>query len=210
MILLVGLGNPGKQYANNRHNIGFMAVDRIADYHGFENERARFQGMAREGFVNGPSGRSKALILRPTTFMNESGRAVGEAARFYKIAPEDIMVFHDELDLAAEKLRVKKGGGLAGHNGLKSIANHVGKDFRRVRIGIGHPGQKGRVSGHVLSDFSKADKTWVEPLLDSMARHVGLLATGEDASFMNKVSLDVQPAKPEKQKKQDKQEKNGD
>lgn len=193
MILLVGLGNPGKQYSNNRHNIGFMAVDRVADYHGFENERVRFQGMTREGFIDGPSGRSKVLILRPTTYMNESGRSVGEAARFYKIAAEDVIVFHDELDLAAEKLRVKKGGGLAGHNGLKSIANHVGKDFRRVRIGIGHPGQKGRVSGHVLSDFSKEDQAWVEPMLDSMARNVGLLATGDDASFMNKVSLDIRP-----------------
>ena len=201
MILLVGLGNPGKQYAGHRHNIGFMAVDAIADYHGFEAQRARFQGMAREGFLDGPSGRTKALILRPTTYMNESGRAVGEAARFYKIAPEDIVVFHDELDLAAMKVRVKTGGGFAGHNGLKSIANHVGNGFRRVRLGISHPGEKGRVHGHVLGDFSKADKEWLEPLLASMARNAGLLATGDDSSFMNKVSLDIAPPKEPKAKK---------
>jgi PTH1 family peptidyl-tRNA hydrolase len=200
MILLVGLGNPGKQYVGHRHNIGFMAVDAIADYHGFEAQRVRFQGMVREGFLDGPSGRTKALILRPTTYMNESGRAVSEAARFYKIAPEDIVVFHDELDLAAMKVRVKKGGGLAGHNGLKSITSHIGDGFRRVRIGISHPGEKGRVHGHVLGDFSKADKEWVEPMLASMARNAGLLATGDDSSFMNKVSLDIAPPKEPKAK----------
>jgi peptidyl-tRNA hydrolase, PTH1 family len=200
MILLVGLGNPGREYAGHRHNIGFMAVNAIADYHGFVSERARFQGMAREGFIDGPSGRSKALILRPTTYMNESGRSVGEAARFYKIEPEDIVVFHDELDLAAQKIRVKKGGGLAGHNGLKSIANHVGTTFRRVRLGIGHPGEKARVHGHVLGDFSKADRVWVDPLLESIARNAGLLATRDDASFMNKVTLDIAPPRQEKSK----------
>lgn len=198
MILLVGLGNPGKEYANHRHNVGFMAVERIADHHGFEAERVRFQGMAREGFIDGSSGRSKALVLRPTTYMNESGRSVGEAARFYKIEPEDIVIFHDELDLAAAKVRVKQGGGLAGHNGLKSIAAHVGPNFRRVRIGIGHPGDKGRVSGHVLGNFSKQDMEWVEPMLDTMAREAGLLATRDDASFMNKVSLAINP--PNKKK----------
>lgn len=208
MILLVGLGNPGKQYANHRHNIGFMAVDRIADANGFEPERARFQGMTREGFLEGPKGREKVLILRPTTYMNESGRAVGEAARFYKIDLKDIVVFHDELDLAARKVRAKKGGGLAGHNGLKSIAAHVGTDFRRIRLGIGHPGEKARVSGHVLSDFSKADQEWVEPLLDSIARHAGLLAARDDANFMNQVAIDITPPKPAKDKK--KTEESGD
>lgn len=201
MILLVGLGNPGKQYALHRHNIGFMAVERIADSNSFEPERARFQGMTREGFLDGPNGREKALILRPTTYMNESGRAVGEAARFYKIDPKDIVVFHDELDLAAQKVRAKKGGGLAGHKGLKSIAAHVGTDFRRMRLGIGHPGEKGRVTGHVLGDFSKADRIWVEPLLDAIARHAGLLAARDDINFMNQVALDIAPPKPPKDKK---------
>lgn len=201
MILLVGLGNPGKQYALHRHNIGFMAVERIADSNSFEPERARFQGMTREGFLDGPNGREKVLILRPTTYMNESGRAVGEAARFYKIDPKDIVVFHDELDLAAQKVRAKKGGGLAGHKGLKSIAAHVGTDFRRMRLGIGHPGEKGRVTGHVLGDFSKADRIWVEPLLDAIARHAGLLAARDDINFMNQVALDIAPPKPPKDKK---------
>lgn len=201
MILLVGLGNPGKQYANHRHNIGFMAVERIADSNSFEPERARFQGMTREGFLDGPNGREKVLILRPTTYMNESGRAVGEAARFYKIDPKDIVIFHDELDLAAQKVRAKKGGGLAGHKGLKSIAAHVGTDFRRMRLGIGHPGEKGRVTGHVLGDFSKADRIWVEPLLDAIARHAGLLAARDDINFMNQVALDIAPPKPPKDKK---------
>lgn len=201
MILLVGLGNPGKQYANHRHNIGFMAVERIADSNNFEPERARFQGMAREGFIEGPKGREKVLVLRPTTYMNESGRAVGEAARFYKIDPKDIVVFHDELDLAARKVRAKKGGGMAGHNGLKSIASHVGTDFRRMRLGIGHPGEKSRVTNHVLGDFSKADRVWVEPLLDSIARHAGQLVARDDGNFMNQVALDIAPPKPPKDKK---------
>lgn len=201
MILLVGLGNPGKQYANHRHNIGFMAVERIADANNFEAERARFQGMSREGFIDGPKGREKVLVLRPTTYMNESGRSVGEAARFYKIDPKDIVVFHDELDLAARKVRAKKGGGMAGHNGLKSIASHVGTDFRRMRLGIGHPGEKARVTNHVLGDFSKADREWVEPLLDSMARHAGQLVARDDGNFMNQVALDIAPPKPPKSKK---------
>lgn len=204
MILLVGLGNPGKQYANHRHNIGFMAVERIADANNFGPERARFQGMTREGFIDGPEGREKALVLRPTTYMNESGRSVGEAARFYKIDPKDIIVFHDELDLAANKVRAKKGGGTAGHNGIKSIASHVGTDFRRMRLGIGHPGEKSRVSSHVLGDFSKADREWVEPLLDSIARHAGQLVARDDANFMNQVSLDIAPPKPPKDKKKTK------
>lgn len=209
MILLVGLGNPGKQYAHHRHNIGFMAVERIADANNFEPERARFQGMTREGFLEGPNGREKVLVLRPTTYMNESGRSVGEAARFYKIDPDDIVVLHDELDLAATKVRAKRGGGLAGHKGLKSIAAHIGKDFRRIRIGIGHPGDKGRVTGHVLGAFSRADQEWVEPLLDSMARHAGLLAARDDVNFMNKVALDIAPPK-EKKIKEDKADESGD
>jgi PTH1 family peptidyl-tRNA hydrolase len=189
MILLVGLGNPGGKYSANRHNIGYMAVDEIARAHGFSPERVRFQGLAAEGFLNGPSGRSKALILKPTTYMNESGRSVSEACRFYKIEPEDVIVFHDELDLAQSKIRVKAGGGMAGHNGLKSIRDHIGPYFRRVRIGIGHPGDRGRVSGHVLSDFKKADEEWVGTLLSAMADAAPLLLGEEDSSFMNKVAI---------------------
>ncbi|TNE57992.1 MAG: aminoacyl-tRNA hydrolase [Alphaproteobacteria bacterium] len=193
MILLVGLGNPGSKYVGNRHNIGYMVVDEIARAHGFESERVRFQGLTREGFLNGPGGRQKALILKPTTYMNESGRAVSEACRFYKIEPEDVIVFHDELDLAEGKVRAKAGGGLAGHNGLKSIRDHIGPYFRRVRIGIAHPGDKNRVSGHVLSDFSKADQAWLEPLIRAIADASPLLLDEDDAKFMTKVALATQP-----------------
>ena len=199
MILLVGLGNPGKKYEKHRHNIGFMAVDSIADAFNFDAERLRFQSVSREGFIETPAGRKKALILKPTTYMNESGRAVGEAFRFYKTEPENVFVFHDELDLAPAKIRVKKGGGVAGHNGLRSITSHITNDYWRIRLGIGHPGNKARVSGHVLGDFSKQDKVWLEPLLDEIGRAAPLLVSGDDAGFMNKVSLAVQPEKPKKQ-----------
>ncbi len=185
MLLLVGLGNPGDKYADNRHNIGFMAVDEIIRRHGFPPPRRRFQGLTSEGTMAG----QKVMVLKPMTFMNESGRSVGEAARFFKIDADHIVVFHDELDLAPGKLRVKKGGGLAGHNGLKSLAAHIGKDFRRVRLGVGHPGHKDKVLRHVLQDFAKADDAWLDPLLDAMAEAAPLLTSGDDAAFASKVAL---------------------
>jgi PTH1 family peptidyl-tRNA hydrolase len=186
MQLFVGLGNPGARHAGNRHNIGFMVVDAIAKRHGFVPWRRRFQGVATEGTLAG----KKTLLLLPGTFMNESGCAVGEAANFYKIALHDILVFHDELDLAAGKVRIKIGGGIAGHNGLRSISAHIGNDYKRVRIGIGHPGDKNVVHSYVLSDFAKAERTgWVETLIDAAADHADLLTRGEDASFQNKIHL---------------------
>jgi PTH1 family peptidyl-tRNA hydrolase len=186
MFLLVGLGNPGARHAGNRHNIGFMAVDAIAKRHGFAPWRRRFQGVATEGTLGG----RKTLLLLPGTFMNESGRAVGEAANFYKIGLDDIAVVHDELDLAPGKLRIKRGGGVAGHNGLRSISAHIGNDYKRVRIGIGHPGDKNIVHSFVLSDFAKAERTgWVETLIDAIAEHAALLPRGDDASLQNKVHL---------------------
>ena len=198
MRLLVGLGNPGTRYAGNRHNIGFMAVEAIARRHGFPPWRRRFQGVATEGPLAG----EKVLLLLPGTFMNEFGIAVGEAAHFYKIGTDDIVVFHDEIDLPPAKVRVKTGGGIAGHNGLRSISSHVGNDYRRVRIGVGHPGVKELVHNHVLGDFAKAERPWVEALCDIIADNAGLLAKGDDASFQNKVHLalqakgfDAEPAK---------------
>ena len=185
MLLLVGLGNPGARYAGNRHNIGFMAVEAIAKRHGIGPWRRRFQGVAAEG----PIGGERVLLLLPGTFMNESGRAVAEAAHFYKLTPDDITVVHDELDLPPGKVRVKVGGGIAGHNGLRSITEHIGNDYRRVRIGIGHPGVKDLVHAYVLSDFAKSDRDWVEALCDIIADNADLLAKGEDASFQNKVHL---------------------
>jgi PTH1 family peptidyl-tRNA hydrolase len=185
MLLLVGLGNPGARHAGNRHNIGFMTVDAIAKRHGIGPWRRRFQGVAAEG----PIGGERALLLLPGTYMNESGRAVAEAARFYKLTPDRITVVHDELDLAPGKVRVKVGGGIAGHNGLRSITEHIGNDYRRVRIGIGHPGTKEQVLAYVLNDFAKSDRSWVEALTAIIADNVDLLAKGEDASFQNKVHL---------------------
>jgi PTH1 family peptidyl-tRNA hydrolase len=186
MFLLVGLGNPGARHAGDRHNIGFMVVDAIARRHGFPPWRRRFQGVATEGSLGG----IKTLLLLPGTFMNESGRAVGEAANFYKIGLDAIAVVHDELDLAPGKLRIKRGGGVAGHNGLRSISAHVGNDYKRVRVGIGHPGDKNIVHSYVLSAFAKAERTgWVEVLIDAVAEHAPLLARGDDASLQNKVHL---------------------
>jgi peptidyl-tRNA hydrolase, PTH1 family len=196
MYLLVGLGNPGSDYAGNRHNIGFMAVDDIHRHYSFQPFRSKFQGEVADGTIDG----DKVLLLKPTTFMNDSGRSVAEAARFYKIEPEHVIVLHDELDLAPGKIRVKKGGGLAGHNGLKSIAAHIGPDFHRVRIGIGHPGEKGRVTGHVLKDFSKSDQDWVEPLLDAMTLSADKLIKGDDAGFATKVALILTPPKAKDKK----------
>lgn len=193
MFLFVGLGNPGSKYAGHRHNVGYMAVDEIADAQSFGPERQRFQGLTREGFLDTSGGREKVLLLKPSTYMNESGRSVGEAVRFYQIPLEKIFVFYDELDLEPGRLRIKVGGGAAGHNGIRSIAAHIGKEFRRVRIGIGHPGDRNRVSGYVLRDFAKSDKEWLTPLLDEIGRSAPLLASGEDNSFMNKVALAVNP-----------------
>src|SRR5687768_14161030 len=190
MLLIAGLGNPGRRYAGHRHNIGFMAAEAIHRRHGFSAWRARFEGEIAEGVLAG----EKALILKPATYMNESGRAVVQAMRFYKLEPADVVVVYDELDLPPGKLRMKRGGGTAGHNGLRSIEAHIGKDFRRMRIGIGHPGAKELVHGYVLRDFAKADRDWVEPLLSAVAENAPLLAKGEDATFMNRVHLALAPA----------------
>jgi len=185
MLLLVGLGNPGARHVGNRHNIGFLAVQEIAKRHGIGPWRRRFAGVACEG----PLGGARTLLLLPGTYMNESGRAVAEAAHFYKLSPADITVFHDEIDLPPAKVRVKIGGGIAGHNGLRSISEHIGNDYRRVRIGVGHPGVKELVHGYVLNDFAKAERPWVEALCDAIASNAELLAQGKDASFQNKVHL---------------------
>ncbi|MEZ5893118.1 MAG: aminoacyl-tRNA hydrolase [Parvularculaceae bacterium] len=194
MYLLVGLGNPGEKYARHRHNIGFMAADAIAARYGFGPAKSKFQGELREGEIGGV----KTLILKPQTFMNDSGRSVGEAARFYKIAPEHVIVFYDELDLAPGKLRVKTGGGAAGHNGIRSIDAHLGSNYRRVRIGIGHPGDKARVTGHVLGDFSKADQDWLAPMLDAIAEAAPFLADANENRFATAVAQKLAPARPEK------------
>lgn len=185
MRLFVGLGNPGPRYARNRHNIGFMAVDEIARIHNAGPWRRRFQGETAEATIGG----EKVLLLKPQTYMNESGRSVAEAQRFFKIPLSDVTVFYDELDLAPAKVRVKVGGGNAGHNGLRSITAHCGNEYRRVRLGIGHPGHKPLVQSHVLGDFAKAEEAWVEDLCRILADNVFLLAKGEDGSFQNKVHL---------------------
>ncbi len=191
MRLLVGLGNPGPKHRDNRHNIGFMAADEIVRRYNLSAPRARFQSDTFEGTIDG----EKVLLLKPTTFMNESGRAVGEAARFFKLAPEDIIVIHDEIDLAAGKVRVKRGGGHAGHNGLRSIHAHLGSpDYVRVRLGVGHPGDKEKVHGHVLSDFSKQDQKWLEAELDAVAQALPALFAERDSDFMSQVTMAVQQA----------------
>jgi peptidyl-tRNA hydrolase, PTH1 family len=188
-VLLVGLGNPGPKYAGNRHNIGFIALDAVARRFGFAPARSRFHGELAAGRIVG----REALALKPMTFMNESGRSVAEAARFYKIQPADIIVFHDELDLAAGKVRVKRGGGAAGHNGLRSIDAHLGPDYWRVRLGIGHPGDKRRVLGHVLDDFDELDRQWLDPVLAAVAEQTPLLVAGAAAEFMSRVALAIAP-----------------
>jgi PTH1 family peptidyl-tRNA hydrolase len=185
MVLFVGLGNPGAKYVGNRHNFGFMAVETIAKRHGLAPWRRRFQGVATEG----PIGGARVLLLLPGTYMNESGRAVAEAVRFYKLPLTDVVVFYDELDLPPGKLRVKLGGGNAGHNGLRSITAHIGNDYRRVRLGIGHPGQKELVLSYVLSDFAKSERPMLETLCDTVADNAPLLVKGEDATFQNRVHL---------------------
>lgn len=189
MQLFVGLGNPGTKYARNRHNIGFMALDEIASDHGFAPWRSKFQGQVSEGRL----GREKVILLKPETFMNLSGQSVGEAMRFYKLTAEDVTVFHDELDLAPGKLKVKQGGGHAGHNGLRSMHQHITEAYRRVRMGIGHPGHKDRVSGYVLHDFAKADEAWLDDLLRGCSDGAAHLAEGDNAKFMNAVGLRMKP-----------------
>ncbi len=194
MLLIVGLGNPGGQYALNRHNIGFMAADAIHRRHGFSPWRSRFQAQVAEGTLQG----RKVLLMKPQTFMNESGRAVAEATRFHKIPNADVIVLHDELDLPPGKIRMKQGGGHGGHNGLRSITAHLGDDYRRLRLGIGHPGAKELVHGYVLHDFARSDGAWVNPLLDAIADNVGLLADGKDNTFANRLHRATEPEKPEK------------
>src|SRR5690606_32627025 len=191
MLLLVGLGNPGKGYEGNRQNFGFMAMDEIIHRHSFMPGRIRFQGVVAEGTIGG----EKVLVLKPATYMNLSGQSVGEAMRFFKIPLENVIVFHDELDLPLGKVRVKTGGGHGGNNGLRSIISHVGENFRRVRLGIGHPGEKHLVSGYVLRDFAKAEQPTAEKVIDSIARHIELLLAGDASGFMNKLALDVAPPK---------------
>jgi PTH1 family peptidyl-tRNA hydrolase len=201
MLLFVGLGNPGRDYAGNRHNVGAMAVEAILRRHRLPDLRrsSRPAGLFAEGRLDS----EQVRLMQPISYMNESGRPVGEAMRYWRMAPEDVVVFHDELDLAAGKVRVKRGGGHAGHNGLRSIDAHIGKEYRRVRIGIGHPGDKDRVHGHVLRDFSKADRDWLDKVLDAIADAAPLLAAGDDAGFMTRVALLTQPPKPKAEPKAD-------
>ncbi len=192
MRLFVGLGNPGAKYAGNRHNIGFMAIDRIAADHGFPPFRAKFHGQVSEGRL----GSERVILLKPETFMNLSGQSVRAAMDFYKAEPADLVVFHDELDLAPGKCRTKTGGGHAGHNGLRSIHAHIGEAYGRVRLGIGHPGHKDRVADYVLNDFAKADQDWLEDLLRGISEGAAALAAGEEAKFMNAVALRIAPSRP--------------
>jgi PTH1 family peptidyl-tRNA hydrolase len=196
MILLVGLGNPGSDYARNRHNIGFMAADAIVRRHSFGPWRSKFQGEFTEGVIGG----EKVLALKPQTYMNLSGQSVAAAARFLKVPVDDIVVLHDELDIAPGRLKVKRGGGAGGHNGLKSIDSHLGQNYRRVRLGIGHPGDKDLVSGYVLHDFAKADEAWLVPLLDAVADTFPMLVAGDDSGFMTRVAHLTAPLKPKKEK----------
>jgi len=188
MLILAGQGNPGARYANNRHNIGFMAVDEIARRWGFGPERSRFSSLAREGEIATPDGGAvRTLILKPQTFYNETGRAVGEALKFYKLKPADLVLFYDEIDLAAGRFRMKTGGGAAGNNGVRSVTGQIGPDFRRARLGTGHPGQSELVHGYVLSDFHKVDKDWVPALLEACAEAAPLLAAGDDEKYQTEV-----------------------
>lgn len=189
MKLIVGLGNPGAKYAHNRHNIGYLAVERIADDHGFGAWRSKFQGVISEGRV----GSEKVILLKPETFMNLSGQSVGEAMRFHKLTPADVIVFQDEIDLAPGKVRVKTGGGHAGHNGLRSLHGHIGDGYHRVRLGVGHPGHKDAVPGYVLRDFPKADQGWLDDVLRGISDGVDQLVAGDSGRFLNAVALRVAP-----------------
>ncbi|MFQ1701820.1 aminoacyl-tRNA hydrolase [Loktanella agnita] len=189
MKLLVGLGNPGAKYAHNRHNIGFMALDRIASDHGFSGWRSKFQGQIAEGRF----GSTKVTLLKPETFMNLSGQAVGEAMRYLKLSSEDVIIFHDEIDLAPGKVRLKTGGGHAGHNGLRSVHGHIGPDYDRVRLGVGHPGHKDAVPGYVLRDFPKADQNWLDDELRGISDGIADLVAGDGPKFLNAIALRVNP-----------------
>lgn len=195
MKLFVGLGNPGSKYEKTRHNIGFMAIDAIARAHDFPAARSRFQSQIFEGRL----GRVRATLLKPQTFMNLSGQSVGEAMRYFKLVPDDVVVFHDEIDLAPGRVKVKAGGGHAGHNGLRSLHDHIGADFVRVRIGVGRPAEKRLVTGYVLHDFAQVDWEWIEPLLEGVSDGAALLADDDAPGFMNKVTLKYRPTKPEKE-----------
>jgi PTH1 family peptidyl-tRNA hydrolase len=189
MKLFVGLGNPGKEYARHRHNVGFMALERIAARHGLGPWKKRYRSLVAEGLIGG----RRVMLIMPQTFMNDSGQAVGEAQRYLKVPERDIYVFHDEIDLAPGKLKVKTGGGNAGHNGLRSISAHVGNDYARVRVGVGHPGARDKVIGYVLHDFSKADQAWLDPMLEAIAESAPHLAGGDDARFLTDVTRRLQP-----------------
>jgi PTH1 family peptidyl-tRNA hydrolase len=187
MLIIAGLGNPGAKYAHNRHNIGFLALKAIAQRWRFAPERSRFSSLASEGTVDTPDGPARALLLKPQTFYNDAGRAVGEAMKFFKLTPADVVVFYDEIDLAPGRFRMKTGGGAAGNNGIRSITAHIGPDFRRARMGTGHPGHKDRVMGHVLSDFHKVEQGWVNALCNACADALPLLMTGEDERYQAEV-----------------------
>jgi PTH1 family peptidyl-tRNA hydrolase len=202
MLLLVGLGNPGAKYAGNRHNVGFVVADAIHRRYRFSSYRAKFDGEIAEGEV----GDERVLILKPMTYMNDSGRSVAAAARFYKIEPADLVVLHDEIDLAPGRIRMKKGGGIAGHNGLRSIAAHLGPDFWRVRIGVGHPGDKALVSGYVLGDFAKIDREWLDPSVDAIAEAASFLVARDEKGFSNKLGLILTPPRPKTDKGKNKDE----
>lgn len=192
MLLIVGLGNPGADYARHRHNIGFMALDEVARAYDFTSWRSKYASEIAEGQLGG----MKVMLQKPQTFMNRSGIAVAQAAHFYKLALDDLLILHDELDLAPGKVRIKTGGGVAGHNGLRSIASSIGtRDFKRVRLGIGHPGDKAKVTGHVLGNFSTADRDWLDPLLEALVAATPLLVAGDDAGYMNKIALMTKPPK---------------
>ncbi|MBM3600966.1 MAG: aminoacyl-tRNA hydrolase [Alphaproteobacteria bacterium] len=199
MLLVVGLGNPGPDYARNRHNIGFMAVDEIVHRHRFAPFKSRFDGLVAEGKIDD----QRVLALKPLTYMNDSGRSVGKAMRYHKIEPEHVVVIHDEIDLAAGRVKVKFGGGAAGHNGLRSIDDHIGQGYWRVRLGVGHPGDRELVHGHVLQDFSKADQEWVGKLVDAVAQSLPLLIARDEAGFMNKITVLTRPPRPKRPKPDD-------
>ncbi len=199
MQLLVGLGNPGPRHAKNRHNIGFMVADEIVRRHGFGPWRVRFQARVAEGRI----GAHRVLLMKPETYMNESGRAVGEAVRFFKLPPGDVTVIYDEIDLKAGKIKVKTGGGAGGHNGIRSLDSHIGRDYRRVRLGVGHPGHKDLVHGYVLQDFAKAEMPGVEKLVDAVASEVPMLLDGDEGAFMSRVAHLTAPPKPAKPKTDD-------
>ena len=196
MLVIAGLGNPGPEYAGHRHNVGFMVCDAIVARHGFGPARVRFEGIVHEGKL----GETRVIALKPATWMNDSGRSVSAVLRFYKLDPAQLIVIHDELDLEPGRIKVKRGGGNAGHNGLRSIDAAIGPDYWRVRIGIGHPGDRHRVVGYALHDFAKSDRVWLAPLIEAIADHIGSLAEGREAEFMNRVTRAIRPPEPKPSK----------